>query len=80
MTQEEIGAARREAILEVQADSLKEVEAARKKAARALARAEALQDRCIQQVRGGGIALREVSLNLLRTADVQLEYKYFDGR
>lgn len=50
LAEEEVGAARREALLEVQTKSLTEVEAARKKAARAFARAEALQDRCGQQV------------------------------
>lgn len=63
LAEEDVGAARREAVLEVQAKSLREVEAARIKAARAFARAETLQDRCGEQVCEGVIALSEESLN-----------------
>ncbi len=58
LAEEDAQAARREALLEGQARSLVEVEAARKKAAQALARAEALRDRCARQV-GGGAAAKE---------------------
>eukprot|EP00903_Cladosiphon_okamuranus_P008750 g8382.t1 len=49
LTEEEVEAARREAVLEAQAKALREVEAVRMKAARAFAKAEALQDRCGEQ-------------------------------
>lgn len=58
LAEEDVQAARREALLEGQARSLAEVEAARKKAAQAIARAEALRDRCARQV-GGGVAAKE---------------------
>lgn len=51
--EEDVKAARREALLEGQAKSLTEVEAACKKAAEASDKAEALRNRCSQQVREG---------------------------
>ena len=53
LAEEDVESVRREALLEGQARSLAEVEAARKKAAQAFARAEALRDRCARQVGGG---------------------------
>jgi len=56
LAEEDVQAARREALLEEQARSLAKVEAARKKAAQAFARAEALRDRCARQVGVGFVA------------------------
>lgn len=52
---EDVRAARREALLEGEAKSLTEVEAAREKASKAYDKAGALRDRCIQQVRRGEV-------------------------
>lgn len=61
--EEDVRTAQREALLEGQAKSLTDVEAARKKAAQAFDKAGALRDRCSQQVCGGESVRRKQLLS-----------------